>query len=402
VTAQPAPALTIAMSNAPSTFAQLQSGTYTITATNSGNAATDGSLVTLTDTLPTGLTASSMTGSGWSCTLSSLTCTRSAILAAGSSYPPITLTVNVAVNAPATVTNSANVWGGGEVNTNNGSCSDVTGIGHSTVATMATPTPGSALSGSAVTFTWNQGAAGTQYYLYVGTSGAGSSDILAAAEATATSQIVTGLPVNGATIYVRLSTCAAICSFNDYTYVAFSGTGNPSLSITKSHAGNFTQSQVGATYTITVTNNGAGPTNGSVVTVTDTVPAGLSASNMTGSGWNCPRPAGSCNRSDVLAAGTSYAPITLSVNVASNAPATVTNSVSVSGGGSATNNGSDATVISIITQTFTSNTTWTVPAGVNSLTIQAYGAGGAEAGVISTVTRAVVAHRAGSFKVRLP
>jgi hypothetical protein len=80
----------------------------------------------------------------------------------------------------------------------------------------------------------------------------------------------------------------------------------------------------------------------------------------------------------------------------------VTNSVSVSGGGSTTNNGSDATVISIITQTFTSNTTWTVPAGVNSLTIQAYGAGGAEAGVISTVTRAVVAHRAGSFKVRLP
>ena len=245
VTALPAPALTITMSNAPATFAQPQSGAYTITATNSGNAATDGSLVTLSDTLPTGLSAINMAGSGWSCTPSTVTCTRSDVLAAAGSYPVITLSVNVAANAPATVTNSANVWGGGEVNTNNGTCNDVTGIGHSTSAIMASPAPGSALSGSVVTFTWNQGAAGTQYYLYVGTAGAGSNDIFSAAEASNLSQIVTGLPVNGATIYVRLSTCGAICSSNDYTYVAFSGTGSRSLTITKSHTGNFTQGRSG-------------------------------------------------------------------------------------------------------------------------------------------------------------
>ena len=41
------------------------------------------------------LTASSMNGSGWSCTVSTVTCTRGDALAAGSSYPAITLTVNV-------------------------------------------------------------------------------------------------------------------------------------------------------------------------------------------------------------------------------------------------------------------------------------------------------------------
>ena len=43
----------------------------------------------------------------------------------------------------------------------------------------------------------------------------------------------------------------------------------PDLSIAKTHAGNFTQGQVGATYTITVSNAAAaGPTNGTTVTVT--------------------------------------------------------------------------------------------------------------------------------------
>ena len=51
--------------------------------------------------------------------LATLTATRSDALAAGGSYPAITLTVNVAANAPASVTNTATVSGGGEVNTGN-------------------------------------------------------------------------------------------------------------------------------------------------------------------------------------------------------------------------------------------------------------------------------------------
>ncbi len=47
-------------------------------------------------------------------------------MAAGSSYPAITLTVNVANNAAASVTNTANVSGGGQTNTANDSASDAT------------------------------------------------------------------------------------------------------------------------------------------------------------------------------------------------------------------------------------------------------------------------------------
>ncbi|WP_353961856.1 hypothetical protein [Streptomyces sp. NBC_01481] len=81
-------------------------------------APTNGSTVTVQDTLPAGLTAGRITGSGWSCNRSTVTCTRSIVLAAGSSYPPITLIVRVARNAtPGTVTNTATVTGGGDTAT---------------------------------------------------------------------------------------------------------------------------------------------------------------------------------------------------------------------------------------------------------------------------------------------
>jgi len=56
-------------------------------------------LVTVTESLPIGLTLASMTGPGWTCTSNTLTCTRSDVLTAGASYPAITVTVTVANNA---------------------------------------------------------------------------------------------------------------------------------------------------------------------------------------------------------------------------------------------------------------------------------------------------------------
>jgi hypothetical protein len=121
----------------------------------------------------------------------------------------------------------------------------------------------------------------------------------------------------------------------------------PRLSITKSHSGNFTQGQNGATYSVTVTNAGLGPTTGTV-SVTETVPSGLTLVSMSGSGssgastWIC---AGStCTTSNVLNAGWSY-PLTVTVNVGLGAPGQVANQVSVSGGGSATAGASDVTTI---------------------------------------------------------
>src|SRR5206468_11694263 len=94
-------------------------------------------LVTVSDALPSGLTATALSGAGWSCTLGTLTCTSSDALPAGASYPAITLTVNVARTAPATVTNMAAVSAGGERNTANNTAMDVTAIGNGTAGLVA-------------------------------------------------------------------------------------------------------------------------------------------------------------------------------------------------------------------------------------------------------------------------
>jgi uncharacterized repeat protein (TIGR01451 family) len=90
----------------------------------------------------------------------------------------------------------------------------------------------------------------------------------------------------------------------------------PDLTITKSHVGNFQQGGTGS-YTLVASNVGPGATAGTV-TVSDTLPAGLTARAISGTGWNCTLSFLSCTRSDTLAAGASYAPITVTVNVASN------------------------------------------------------------------------------------
>jgi len=114
------------------------------------------------------------------------------------------------------------------------------------------------------------------------------------------------------------------------------------LSISKSHTGNFTQGQANATYTVTVSNSlSGGPTTGTV-TVTDTLPAGLTLVSMAGTGWSCS--SNTCSRSDVLN-GASYPAIAVTVNVASNAASQATNQVSVSGGGSAGASAADTTDI---------------------------------------------------------
>ena len=100
---------------------------YMINVTNIGTGPTSGT-VTVVDTLPTGLTATAMSGTGWTVTLGTLTATRSDVLAAGSAYPPSTITVDVATNTAASVTNSARVSGGGETNAANNSASDPTTI----------------------------------------------------------------------------------------------------------------------------------------------------------------------------------------------------------------------------------------------------------------------------------
>ncbi len=196
--------------------------------------------MTAIDTLPTGMTATAVSGTGWNCTLGTLTCTRSDALSASSSYPALTLTVTVSGSAAASLTNSVSVSGGGESNTSNDSASDVTSV-----------------------------------------------------------------------------------------------TQLPDLTISKSHSGNFTQGQTGATYTITVSNGGTGSTSGTVTAI-DTLPTGMTATAISGTGWNCTLGTLTCTRSDALSASSSYPALTLTVTVSGSAAASLTNSASVSGGGEST------------------------------------------------------------------
>jgi DNA/RNA endonuclease G (NUC1) len=109
-------------------FSQRDTGdTYTITVANVGDLSSTGT-ITVVDALPNGLAATAISGVGWTTDLGTLTCTRSNTLFAGASYPPIVVTVNVSSNAPANVTNSATVAGGGDANPANNLANDVTAI----------------------------------------------------------------------------------------------------------------------------------------------------------------------------------------------------------------------------------------------------------------------------------
>jgi uncharacterized repeat protein (TIGR01451 family) len=251
------PDMTIAKSHV-GNFGQGQIGAqYTLTASNVGNFDTAGT-ITVTDTLPAGLVATAAAGTGWTCAITApanliTTCTRSDPVAAGASYPPITLTVNVGSTAATPLTNSVTVAGGGETNTANNTATDATTI-----------------------------------------------------------------------------------------------TAKPDLTIGKSHAGNFAQGQTGSAYTLTV-NNGGGAATAGTITVTDTLPAGLSYLSAVGTGFVCSAAAQvvTCNRTTALNALATVA-ITLTVNVAANAATPQVNQASVSGGGelnTSNNTASDSTVV---------------------------------------------------------
>ena len=365
------PDLTIASAESGS-FTQAKSGTYTLTVTNIGPKDTDPNIaVNVTDTLPAGLTANTASGTGWTCSLGPpVSCTRSDVLAAHSSYPAITLTVNVDPKAPGIVTNTATVSGGGDQNTNNNTATNQTTI----IQTGPDPAISKTHSGTFVesltgTYTINvknagltptdgtpvtvsdtmptgltvKTVSGTGWDCSASTTSAVSctrSDVLASVTSypaiTLTVNVASDAPasvINTATV----SGGGDVNSFNDSSSDKTNVTLRPDLTITKSHSGDFHQGQNNATYILTVNNIGGAATSGTV-TVTDTVPAGLNLSSAFGGGWFCNNISAatvSCTRSDALAPNSSYSQISLFVTVPNDAPASVTNIATVSGGGEA-------------------------------------------------------------------
>jgi hypothetical protein len=100
----------------------------------------------------------------------------------------------------------------------------VTGIAGAP-AVLTSPVPGSVLTGSTAIFTWTASPTGSEYFLMLGTTGAGSSNLFNLGYRTVTSWTVTGLPTNGETIYARLYTSFnGTIAYNDYTYTALTTT----------------------------------------------------------------------------------------------------------------------------------------------------------------------------------
>ncbi len=143
-----APDLAIVSSHSGTLTPGMNGATYILTVTNVGSSASAGT-VTVTDLPPFGLTPTTIAGTGWGCTPSTLTCTRSDALAAGASYPVLTVTTNVQSYAGAGGANTAIVSGGGDVNILNDTASDpttISSIQQQTIEFGAIPTQ---ISGSA-------------------------------------------------------------------------------------------------------------------------------------------------------------------------------------------------------------------------------------------------------------
>src|SRR5204862_7209037 len=90
--------------------------------------------------------------------------------------------------------------------------------------------------------------------------------------------------------------------------------GGPDLAITKTHTGNFFQSGGGARSASAVSNVGATASLGTV-TVSDVVPAGLTATAISGTGWTCTQPARPCTRSEALVHTRAYPTNTVTMDV---------------------------------------------------------------------------------------
>ncbi|WP_426687819.1 beta strand repeat-containing protein [Rhodanobacter ginsengiterrae] len=107
-------------------FATGTNGSYNLAVHNYSFYATSGT-TTVTDTLPTGLSYVSASGSGWTCSAAgqNVTCSNPSTVASGGNLPPITLTVAVAGNAPASVSNTATVTTLGDYSKANNSSTDV-------------------------------------------------------------------------------------------------------------------------------------------------------------------------------------------------------------------------------------------------------------------------------------
>ncbi len=117
------PDLMLDKSHSGTFVAGLPGGNYSLVVRNVGTATSTGP-VSVIDLPPAGLTATAINGSGWTCVLATLTCTRADALAPGNQYPPIVLAVSVNVGVTGALQNTGVVTGGGDSDPSNNTDAD--------------------------------------------------------------------------------------------------------------------------------------------------------------------------------------------------------------------------------------------------------------------------------------
>ena len=282
---------------------------YVVTVTNNGLDPSSGT-VTVANTLPAGATAASGSGSGWVCGAPSagvITCTSSATIANGGSFPLLTFSMTAPANG-GSVSNSATVSSSfdgtpgnntGSVNTNVVAQADLsitktgpTGVtaGQNIVYTIVATNNGpSAATGVQVsdpqpanlTFVSNSGACTTAYPCNLGTLTSGQSVTITSTYST--SPTFSGNVTNTAT--VSATTSDPNNSNNSISFTTNIG-AQSNLSVVKTGPASTNPGQ-NITYTIVVNNAGPSPATGT--TVSDPTPVGVAFISNTG-GCTTPYP----------------------------------------------------------------------------------------------------------------
>lgn len=352
-------------------FVRGSTANYTVPVSNLSPFGATNGLVTVNDTLPVGLTPASAVGAGWSCSIASQTfsCVRSDSLAASSSYPSITLTANVLQTAPSTVTNTALVSGGGEINLANDSATDVANVISSadiSVTNAASPNPVAA--GSNITYTQivtdNGPSAGDNATL-VATIPANTTFVSMAAPAgwtctpgssnvvcsivslvggtSATFSLVVKVSAGTANGTIITETASVSSTANDpnsanNTAIANTVVGTTAggeLTVTNSASPNPVIAGSNITYTQVVTNTGSIAATGA--SFSEATPANTIFLSVTPpAGWTCTGfPAIPCSNPSVAAGSTGTFTVLYTVNLGTASGTVITDTVTVNAGNQA-------------------------------------------------------------------
>ncbi len=378
----------------PGTVTAGGSVSYALVVANGGPS--DAASVSVTDTLPAGVTFVSATGGGWACSNAgnvSVTCTRPA-LAAGATAPTVTLVIT-APNQAGSLSNTASVASTtADPNSANNSSSATTTVTASADLSIVKTGPGTVTAGGSVSYALAVANAGPSDaasvsvtdtlpagVTFVSASGGGWSCTNSGNVSVTCTRAALGTGATAPTITVvvtapgqatSLTNTASVTAAtsdptpgNNTSSAVTAVTASADLSIVKSGPGSVTASG-SVTYSLVVAN--AGPSDAANVSVTDTLPAGVTFGSASGGGWSCTNSGNvsvTCTR-PALASGATAPTITLVVSAPAQA-STLTNTVSVASTTPDPNNANNSSsAVTTVGASANLSVTKTGPASVNA------------------------------------